>query len=49
MQTRMLLQRGWLGCTTDYYTVFGTQLPLLCIDADWVLVFVRNVPYIIVW
>jgi hypothetical protein len=29
--------------------VFGTQLTLMCIDADWVLVFVRNVPFLIVW
>ncbi len=47
-QTQRLLQRDWLICAHDQYTIAGKDLGVPCVDGDWVLVFARFLPFIIV-
>ncbi|KAJ9527498.1 hypothetical protein QJQ45_025772 [Haematococcus lacustris] len=45
---RAVLRHNWLPCANERYTIMGTELPLTCIDGDWLLVFVRTLPFLMV-
>ncbi|KAG2499845.1 hypothetical protein HYH03_002136 [Edaphochlamys debaryana] len=50
-QIRFILERNWLSCATAssrHYRFFGTELPLACIDGDWLLVGLRVAPFVLV-
>ncbi|GLC72072.1 hypothetical protein PLESTF_001201000 [Pleodorina starrii] len=49
-QVRFILRRNWLACAggASHYRIFGAQLPLRCIDADWLLVALRVAPFVLV-
>lgn len=45
---QLILKRNWLACGTPNYTIMGTELPIPCVDGDWVLVVMRVVPFILI-
>ncbi|GIL42994.1 hypothetical protein Vafri_806, partial [Volvox africanus] len=49
-QVRYILRINWLGCPEHQhlYRLFGMQLPLRCIDGDWLLVVLRVAPFVLV-
>ncbi len=42
------MTRDWLGCSGPHYAVFGSTLPIPCVDGDWLLALLRCSPYLLV-
>ncbi|EFJ51969.1 hypothetical protein VOLCADRAFT_87013 [Volvox carteri f. nagariensis] len=49
-QVRHILRRNWLACPgkQTHYRLFGMQLPIRCLDGDWLLVALRVAPFVLV-